>query len=883
MGQTVVRMVLVATAYVLLAWIALGSFLVHEGNICLIWPSSGLALAALLIGGRSYAVAIFAGAFMTGLLQRHSLLIAFTIATGCTLAALTGWLLLSKNKYFNKDLYRPRDYVSLCVAGAISTMVSSAVGVATLSAVGIVLPSVDALVLLNRWLGDTLGILLVTPLMLVWRELPRFWYTSVARFIEAISCFGVLVVLVHVQFMDWGQEPASVFVLHCFTFLSVTWVATRFGRHGVTLALTITIAHALMGIAQGKGFFAHDFAQAQMVNFWMYAITLAFIGFSLALSISHRQRIESVLHQSNAFQKEILNSVAAEIAVIDAKGVIQMTNERWREFSTGHAQDPCNLTQHTEAGVDYLSLCGSGPYSCFDGVHDARQGIEAVQQGRLPTFSLEYPCHSLAGGKHWYNMVVLPFGQANCGHVTITHSDITALKHTKESLRENLSALQSILETTQDGFWRANLQGELTDVNPAYIRQSGYTREELLTMHIRDLEAAMNATEIADRIVRLMKSGHDQFETQHRRKDGSVWNTEVSLSMSKTAGGYFFAFLRDITDRKLAEVMQHRHQAMLARTEGIAHIGSWEWDVATDIVTWSEEMFRIFKLNPADGAPSFAEHGKLYNPTDLQRLQEAVGEATRHGKPYELELHAIRSDGVTRICLARGQTEMNADKQVTHLHGSLQDITERKQMEEQVRYLAFYDALTQLPNRRMLCDRLSQVMAASKRSLRYGAIMILDLDNFKPVNDQHGHLVGDVLLTEAAKRLSGCVREVDTVARFGGDEFVVLLSDMDVDQAQSAAQAQAVAEKIRLALSEPYVLPITTENQAQTTVMHHCSVSIGIALFMNTNASQEDLFKWADVAMYQAKADGRNTIRMAETGGQRGGLGPGASSFLQCS
>ena len=131
------------------------------------------------------------------------------------------------------------------------------------------------------------------------------------------------------------------------------------------------------------------------------------------------------------------------------------------------------------------------------------------------------------------------------------------------------------------------------------------------------------------------------------------------------------------------------------------------------------------------------------------------------------------------------------------------DITERKQMEDQVHQLAFYDTLTHLPNRRLLDDRLSQTMAASKRSACYGALMFLDLDNFKPLNDMHGHVVGDLLLIEAADRLEACVREMDTVARFGGDEFVVMISDLDADKSRIDAQARLIAEKIRVALSDP--------------------------------------------------------------------------------
>ena len=183
--------------------------------------------------------------------------------------------------------------------------------------------------------------------------------------------------------------------------------------------------------------------------------------------------------------------------------------------------------------------------------------------------------------------------------------------------------------------------------------------------------------------------------------------------------------------------------------------------------------------------------------------------------------------------------------------------------DEEIHNMAFYDALTQLPNRRLLSDRLEQTKATSKRSGRYGALIFLDLDNFKPLNDTHGHGVGDLLLVEGARRITCCVREVDTVARFGGDEFVVVLSELGVDKAESITQASIVAEKICAALAEPYVFKIQHEGKAETTIEHHCTSSIGVVLF-NHEASMEDILKWADMAMYQAKEAGRNQIRFYE-------------------
>lgn len=203
------------------------------------------------------------------------------------------------------------------------------------------------------------------------------------------------------------------------------------------------------------------------------------------------------------------------------------------------------------------------------------------------------------------------------------------------------------------------------------------------------------------------------------------------------------------------------------------------------------------------------------------------------------------------------------------LHASTEaletEIAERKQMEDQVRQLAFHDALTKLPNRLLLQDRLSQAMAASARNTCYGALLFIDLDNFKPLNDTHGHEVGDCLLVEVANRLKGSMRMMDTVARFGGDEFVVMLSELDAQPQASRAQAQAIAEKIAALLSAPYSLTVHQADAPDVLVQHHCTASIGVTLFLGHGTSQTDILKQADGAMYLAKKAGRNTIRFSES------------------
>jgi len=203
--------------------------------------------------------------------------------------------------------------------------------------------------------------------------------------------------------------------------------------------------------------------------------------------------------------------------------------------------------------------------------------------------------------------------------------------------------------------------------------------------------------------------------------------------------------------------------------------------------------------------------------------------------------------------------------QLANYVGIFSDITQRKMSENEIHKLAFYDPLTGLPNRRLLYERLVHAIAASKRDGRYGALMFLDMDKFKQLNDTHGHSTGDLLLVEVAQRIARCVRETDTVARFGGDEFIVMLGELDADKTVSAKEAGIVAEKILALLAEPYVLTLKHENAAPVTVQHHCSSSIGVVLFAGNSATTEEILKWADAAMYQAKEAGRNLIRFYDS------------------
>lgn len=258
--------------------------------------------------------------------------------------------------------------------------------------------------------------------------------------------------------------------------------------------------------------------------------------------------------------------------------------------------------------------------------------------------------------------------------------------------------------------------------------------------------------------------------------------------------------------------------------------------------------------------------GKTWQELDIwQRREDGQGQVQalqRDGAYENREIAFVAKNGEVITTLMSAHV-LTLDG-VPCVLSVMRDITERKRLENQIRQLAFHDPLTKLPNRRLIIDRLSQSMAASRRSGRCGALMFLDLDNFKPLNDAHGHEAGDLLLLKVANRLRSRVREIDTVSRFGGDEFVVLLSEVAAGRAESTAQAGIVAEKIRRTLAEPYLLTIKHDGKADITVEHHCTASIGVVIFGPLEASQDDILNWADVAMYHAKDAGRNLVRFYE-------------------
>ncbi len=352
--------------------------------------------------------------------------------------------------------------------------------------------------------------------------------------------------------------------------------------------------------------------------------------------------------------------------------------------------------------------------------------------------------------------------------------------------------------------------------------------------------------------------------TEHDKLLGLVTRHDLV----KTLQGSYVHLLRETIQAQRNELFKLSQQRILFELHDAALAAAANAILIADrqaVIQWANPAFSMLTGYTQEEAVGNYISDIVKSGEQSKKFYETLWKTILDGQVWHGEIVNRRKDGTHyHEEMTITPVRIKSDE-ITHFIAVKQDISERKRVQEQIHDMAFHDTLTRLPNRRLLNDRLEHTMSASKRSGRYAALLFLDLDNFKPLNDIYGHDVGDLLLVEVARRISSCVREADTVARFGGDEFVVMLSELGMDKAESTTQASIVAEKIRVTLAESYTLPIQSDDAVETTLEHYCTSSIGVVLFINHEAAPRDIIKWADRAMYQAKAAGNNTIRFYDS------------------
>ncbi len=390
--------------------------------------------------------------------------------------------------------------------------------------------------------------------------------------------------------------------------------------------------------------------------------------------------------------------------------------------------------------------------------------------------------------------------------------------------------------------------GRYLEVNEGFLRLLGWTREEVVGKTSAELNIWRSLDDRKRMVDGLKRDTYvENLEADFMAKDGRVLTALMSAHLITIRGeACILSVTRDITQRKAAEnQLRKLSRAVEQSAESI---------VITNIDAQIEYVNDAFLLNTGYSREDVLGQNPrmLHSGNTPKETYVAMWDAMNRGERWEGEFFNQRKDGSHYVELARISPIRQVDGRVTHFVAVKEDITAKKAAQDQINSLAFYDPLTGLPNRRLLIDRLKQALAASSRHRREGALLFIDLDNFKDLNDTLGHDKGDLLLLQVAQRLSACMREGDTVARLGGDEFVVILDDLSENPLEAASQAEMVGEKIL----QMVALPCNLAGYA-----HHNSASIGITLFSDHEESIDELLRRADLAMYQAKSGGRNTLR----------------------
>jgi diguanylate cyclase (GGDEF)-like protein/PAS domain S-box-containing protein len=699
----------IALLYAILAKIALSFFSVN-GVVSVVWPSSGLALAALLLGGKHYWLGVFIGAFAGNVLVGNSVDLSFIIACGNTLEALMGLFLLSRIDDFDSGLNQPRDYLYLVLAGASSAGVSALIGNSALLAYHLVTQDGVFSNFFDWWLGDALGIILVTPFILVWRQLPTDWLTPQRR-LETIACFGLAFLAGQVIFLN----VLDILVGRArgyWMFLFIAWTAMRYGRRGVSLIISMIMIQGLLGFIQHRGFFGAGMAQVSLFNFTCYILILTTVGISLALIIKKRQHTEQALRLSEQALR------LSEQHLLTAQRIAHLGSFEW---NVNHDKLFLSKEIYRMLGFPFEEQAFNRYAAFFDRVYfdDQQTVMDAVNNAirlRQP-YGVDFRIYIASGEQRFIHVQAEVVTNAH-GELLMTGTaqDVTERKRAEESLQ--LAAL--VYENSSEAMMITDEDDIIMATNPAFSLLTGYTEAEVL---------GKNPS--------IRKSGYQD--------DIFYQNMYVML---------------ELTGQWQGEIW-NRHKS-------------------------GETCAEWLSINTV-----YHQNGSVYRRVSL-----------------------------------------------------FYDITEKKNNEALIWNQANFDRLTDLPNRHLFYDRLEQLLKKAHQYQRSVALLFLDLDHFKAINNSFGHSVGDALLKEVALRLTNCVGETDIVARFGGDEFAIVL-----EKQPHVSHTETVAQCVLNELIKPFFIDDKTL---------YISTSIGITVYPDDADNAEMLLKNADQAMYAAKAQGRN-------------------------
>jgi diguanylate cyclase (GGDEF)-like protein/PAS domain S-box-containing protein len=549
--------------------------------------------------------------------------------------------------------------------------------------------------------------------------------------------------------------------------------------------------------------------------------------------ITERKHAEEELKLS----EQILNSITDTVFLLDLDGnFVYMNAAAWK--SRGYTQEEMmgmnlralNTPEYNQLlALRIKELLAKGQGS-FESAHRCKDG--SIMPVEI------YARINESGGRKLLLTVV---------------RDITERKHMEGALQESEEMFRSMSNNTHDAMIMMDDEGNISFWNAAAEKIFGYSAEEVLGKELHTFIAPAIYYEAFKKVFgHFRETGEGAMVGKTRelvalRKGGDEFPVEMALASLKLKNRWHaVGIARDISERKQSEEMLRENESRLI--DMFEHLSS---GVAIYHVSPDGQDFIITAFNRA------AERIENMRREDLigKNVLEVFPSITEFGliDVFRRVWNSGRAEHFPVSFYQDGRIAGWRDNYVYKLpNGEIvaiyDDVTKEKQADERIHYLAHYDLLTGLPNRALFTDRLQQAITSAKRGNTRLALMFLDLDKFKPVNDEFGHDVGDLLLKEVAKRMRNCVRESDTVSRIGGDEFVILLSSIEAEQ-----DAMQVAEKILYSINQPFVL-------AGHSI--HISSSIGVAAYPEHSADEKLLTKNADTAMYYAKSSGRNNVKL---------------------
>ncbi|HEU4707903.1 MAG TPA: EAL domain-containing protein [Methylophilaceae bacterium] len=830
-------LLLTALAFVYWAGAQIGLLFTTLGTYAsLIWPSAGVSLAALLVFGYRIWPGILLGAFLAEYSMGIPALAAGIIAIGNMLEALAGCYLLRRIPGFDPALVRLRDLLALIVlAAGLSTLISASIASGTLQSFGLVDPNLMPTVFQNWWMGDALSNMLFAPAVLsIFFHQPLRW--SKAKLVEAgilslLMLAACLMVFQGVLANDFLVNPRA-FIL----FPLMLWAALSFHQRGAALATIFASLMALIGGLNHTGFFAQDFLLGDLTNYWLFVLVLSGIGFSLSALNTGRIRSEVQLREQLDFYDALIDaqSDAGTGIVVQEQGKIVYSNDALWHIG-GYQPGDILL------GSDFINL-----------IHPSeRKRVSEIQKKRLAGEQVpgRYESCMLAKNGHAVPVeIAAALYQDGSDRVVALITNISERKQAEAELAQSQQDYRELVESVQAIMWRAIPGGAFTFVSQEAEALLGYPLAEWTespTFWMDIIHPDDRGWVVEYCLTESAKLKSHVFDYRLIASDGRiVWVQDIVKvipNSSRTRPQELVGVMLDITARKEAEAgLKLSRQVFDNTAEGILIT-----DAYFNVLEVNQAYLNITGYNREEviGEKPVVMSTGLHN----QQYYDELWQTLREEGKWVGEIWSRRKNGESYPEWLSISAVTDSKKIVQNYVAVFTDITQRKQSEERLQFLANHDALTHLPNRMLLQERIEQGLLRARRSHGKLAVLFIDLDRFKVINDTLGHQAGDMLLQEAARRLKECLRVSDTVARQGGDEFVVLVEDFADTQ-----YLTAVARKIMGVLAQPFIL-LSQEL--------YISASIGISVYPEDGVDLFSLLKNADVAMYRAKEGGKNTFQ----------------------